>query len=423
MSLKCNYSTEANTNYSEAWLPHLKYLWSKNDLVNIRTHLSDQESIYYKNKFQEALVEQSSSCDVANAFTQFVTQACDRACRVVPSSGRRKNTIPWYDQECRTKRSAAIEAGARVISADDQNQLLDKCREYRGCIQRKKRAHHKAYVEQIQDTLKCNKSNIWKVLNKVNAHPNYINMPDKDALLEYFITLATPPDADYFNYEYEAQATEFLTKYDNGELDLPFSNDIELNVLNDNFTTDEKESVIDNLKNHKSPGLDNIPAEFIKFCKSELLTDLTEALNYIIERRDFPDSWAEGLRCVIHKAGKKSRTENYRGITILSVFAKIFEMAVHNRLAFVSEAFGKVDEFNGGFLKGCRTSDNMFILNGLIHRQLLIGKPLYVCYIDFSKAFDVVNRHVLFYKLMKSGWHGRIIDTMRSLYKKKTTLE
>ena len=141
-------------------------------------------------------------------------------------------------------------------------------------------------------------------------------------------------------------------------------------------------------------------------------------MNYIIKQRGFSDSCKEGLRCVIHKAGKKSRTENYRGITILSVFAKIFEMAVHNRLAFVSEAFGKVDEFNGGSLKGCRTSDNMFILNGLIHRQLLIGKPLYVCYIDFSKAFDVVNRHVLFYKLMKSGWHGRIIDTMRSLYKK-----
>ena len=89
----------------------------------------------------------------------------------------------------------------------------------------------------------------------------------------------------------------------------------------------------------------------------------------------------------------------------------IFETAVHNRLSFINEAFDKIDKRNGGFLKGSRTSDNMFILNGMIERQLIKGKPLYVCYVDFSKAFDVVNRHILFYKIIKSGWHGRVVDT------------
>ena len=35
-----------------------------------------------------------------------------------------------------------------------------------------------------------------------------------------------------------------------------------------------------------------------------------------------------------------------------------------------------------------------------------------------SEAFDLVNRHILFYKLMKQGYHGRVIDTLRSLYRK-----
>ena len=43
---------------------------------------------------------------------------------------------------------------------------------------------------------------------------------------------------------------------------------------------------------------------------------------------------------------------------------------------------------------------------------------MYVCYVDFSKAFDLVNRHILFYKLIKSGWSGKVLDTMRSLYTK-----
>ena len=33
-------------------------------------------------------------------------------------------------------------------------------------------------------------------------------------------------------------------------------------------------------------------------------------------------------------------------------------------------------------------------------------------------AFDLVNRHILFYKLIKQGWSGRVIDTMRNFYSK-----
>ena len=87
-------------------------------------------------------------------------------------------------------------------------------------------------------------------------------------------------------------------------------------------------------------------------------------------------------------------------------------------MSFANEAIGKIDKYNGGFINGSRTSDNMFILNGLIQRQLILGQSLFVCFVDFSKAFDLVNRHILFFKIMKEGWHGRVIDTLRNLYTK-----
>ena len=39
-----------------------------------------------------------------------------------------------------------------------------------------------------------------------------------------------------------------------------------------------------------------------------------------------------------------------------------------------------------------------------------------VCFVDFSKVFDLINRHILFYKIMKGGWYGPVIDTLRNLY-------
>ena len=96
---------------------------------------------------------------------------------------------------------------------------------------------------------------------------------------------------------------------------------------------------------------------------------------------------------------------------------KILEAVVNRRLAFVNEAFQEYDKYNNDFISGSRTSDNLFILKGLIERQLSIGRKLYVCFVDFCKAFDLINRVILFYKLMNSEWKGRVIDTFRSLYR------
>ena len=52
--------------------------------------------------------------------------------------------------------------------------------------------------------------------------------------------------------------------------------------------------------------------------------------------------------------------------------------------------------YNGGFLKGSQAADNLFILQSLIERQLVLGQNLIVCLIDFSRAFDLVNMDILF---------------------------
>ena len=128
--------------------------------------------------------------------------------------------------------------------------------------------------------------------------------------------------------------------------------------------------------------------------------------------------WAGGIRSAVFKSGKHNIVDNFRGITILPIMEKIFEAIVYKRLTFVNEAFDEIVKYNNGFLGGNRTSDNLFILNGLVERQLSLGKELYVCYIDFSKAFDKINRSILFYKLIRNGWKVKVIDTFRSLYTK-----
>ena len=172
------------------------------------------------------------------------------------------------------------------------------------------------------------------------------------------------------------------------------------------------------VKNIKSPRIDAIPSEFfLKIYKDTLNPYITELLNYIIELRELTDVWICGIRSAILKDGSRDQIDNYRGITILPNIETIFGIAVYKRLYFVNEAFDDADKFNNGFVCDSRTSDNMFIVNGLIQRQLVLGKPLFVCFFDFAKAFELINRHILVYKIIKNRWKGRVIDTIKSLYK------
>ena len=304
------------------------------------------------------------------------------------------------------------------MSGQDFNDLAEKSRTYKACKQRKLRQYRRDTIAKIENAYDNNKTYMWEILRHTLRVTINENVPCQDEFLDLFKDLAIGREADYFNYDYEKCAVDFLSKYDNGDLHMYKVDTLKLQIMNDNFTVSEISDVIDSLKNNKAPGSDLIPAELIKNCKLELLPVLTSLLNYIIDMRDFPEVWAEGLRSPIYKTGAINDRNNYRGITVLSVFTKIFETAVNNRISFINDAFKTTDIFNGGFLEGSRTADNIFILQGLIERQLILGKSLYICMVDFSKAFDLVNRNILFFKLIRAGFHGKVIDTLRSLYRK-----
>ena len=196
---------------------------------------------------------------------------------------------------------------------------------------------------------------------------------------------ASHKNAEYFDNNYENMATEFLKQYDNDNKFYTTNISTVEEILNDNFTVEEIEYAIDCLKTNKTPGLDSIPAEFIKACKHVISPTIATVFNYIIEHRDFPETWSCGTRSGVFKSGKRNIVDNFRGITILPIMEKIFEAAVYKRIVFVNEAFEFCDRYNNGFLEGSRTSDNLFMLSGLVERQYTMNKRLYVCYITSRK--------------------------------------
>ena len=65
-----------------------------------------------------------------------------------------------------------------------------------------------------------------------------------------------------------------------------------------------------------------------------------------------------------------------------------------------------------------RIYNNIFVLNGLLTHCINSNEYLYCCFVDFTnlKAFDYVGRDILWYKLIKIGVRGRMLDIIKSMY-------
>jgi hypothetical protein len=108
--------------------------------------------------------------------------------------------------------------------------------------------------------------------------------------------------------------------------------------------------------------------------------------------------------------------ENYRGITLLSTMGKLFTKVLNNRLTYWAENYNVYIEAQAGFRKNMGTVDNIFVLHGVINHVLNTGKRLYAAFVDFTKAFDFVVRDIIWYKLLKLGVRGKILNVIQSIY-------
>eukprot|EP00794_Sanderia_malayensis_P013553 gene13553-14953_t len=91
------------------------------------------------------------------------------------------------------------------------------------------------------------------------------------------------------------------------------------------------------LKRNKSTGLDELPPGMIKDCAEQISKPLAYIINLSIISGEIPSIWKKAKIIPIHKNGDK-KPENYRPISILPIFSKIIERAVHRQLLDFLEA-------------------------------------------------------------------------------------
>jgi hypothetical protein len=188
--------------------------------------------------------------------------------------------------------------------------------------------------------------------------------------------------------------------------------------INANFTEEEILNGISKLKNNKAHGIDLIINEYLKCTKNTMIPVYVKLFNLILDTGIIPSEWLLGIIKPIYKnKGRRDSPDNYRGITILSCFGKLFTSLINARLTIFVEDKSLIGSEQAGFRKSYSTTDHIFTLKCIIDIYLKAKKKLYCAFIDFQKAFDTVNRIQLWSKLLLSGINGKLFNVIYNLYK------
>jgi hypothetical protein len=172
------------------------------------------------------------------------------------------------------------------------------------------------------------------------------------------------------------------------------------------------------LQTGKSCGADGIPLPILA-CFARCSLVITAMFNVVLENGEYPTRWIEGLITPILKPQKPSHLiSSYRKVTVICDIGKLFEKVMENRLATFECVMDSNDPSNNGFAKGYRPADNLFVLDCVVRRYRFIKRPLYVALVDFSQAFDLVNRNGLFYKLIARQFGSTALNVIYSMYQK-----
>lgn len=177
---------------------------------------------------------------------------------------------------------------------------------------------------------------------------------------------------------------------------------------------------IENLKSKKATGKDSITNEILKCYADVLIDPIQNIFNSILKNNVLPKQWHTSIIKLLHKKGCQKDVNNYRPITLSCCLYKLFMTILKNRLYKTIDESQPVDQ--AGFRRGFSTTDHLHSLNMIIEKYTEYNKSLYICFIDFTKAFDSISQNFLMKALLKQGVSAKYVSILMEVYKRSTAL-
>ena len=290
-------------------------------------------------------------------------------------------------------------------------------------LKKKKRAYHRGILMDIEKCHSKDPNSFWDYIKKLGPSkrtpiPWEVEIDGKvvtnkaDILEKWCKDYAGlyQVDNDGFDDSFKERILEQEPRHDSDDSD---------DELNAEPTYEEVKRAVENAKDKKAPGADAIPNELLKH--PNVMHLLLNLFKLCWQSGLVPDQWRESLIHPIPKSSKVSINPlDYRGLVLQSCICKILSSIINARVIRFLDTKGYIEDEQNGFCKHRSCSHHIHTLLSVAKCRILNKQDTHACFLDFRKAFDSVDRHLLYHKLKEYGISGTVLTLIKQLYQNTT---
>ena len=355
-----------------------------------------------------------------------------KAASNIPSSRFRYHLKPYWNERLSELKRAKIKSHKNWIKNGSPREAGNKfwveykadkkmfCKE----LKRLGKQYEDDQIMHAVNTAEVDRTQFWKLVKRArNGQGNKIAaikdvsgrvVSDIDDILgvwkTHFEKLYTPKVSNDYDEEHYKHVNETVTR-----LDAELGDD---GFLGEEFSEEEVKKAVGTLHKRKACGYDTISTEHLVYGGPQLISILTCIYNHIVRLEYVPVNLRRGLQIPLFK-GKGTcclDTDNYRGISLLTNFNKVYEVLLWKRIEKWWHENGVISELQGAGKKKQSCVHTALLLQESVATALEEGNKVFVTFLDVSKAYDTVWTNGLFFQLNEMGLKGKIWRLMYRAY-------
>lgn len=340
-----------------------------------------------------------------NTFLGIITYHLDYVCPAVKSrkKGRGKKFQTQDSNILKIKKSFQKAHDAYLLSGTDEKKRLAFTlkKEYDLMLKNSKKAQNSKIIYEAPNKSKA----LWNIINN---NRKAVATPNKTLNLEIDGETISDPArvAGQFNAYFTNIAENILAQTTAGSENTQHRiQPAELDNCLILWPTTQEEilNTIKSMKPKTSAGIDEISTKFLKICATSLVNPLTDIINKSFLQGVFPSKLKSAKVYPKFKNGNAKHKENFRPISVLPTFSKLFEKIALARLLNHLEKYNLLPDEQHGFRTGKSTTTALAALSEYIVTSLDSGDTISAVFLDYSKAFDCLGHELLLDKLNAIG--------------------